>query len=142
MAVAAAVPSGMPIAIKPAVKAASATPTPPGTGMKPAKRLTNVLTSSNAAREGRLPERPQTETQDDREHHLRDQIAAEKQRDLLGMAQHAERFLCIRPLLPQGLAELVQFRAGLREEVRDSERCQHEEDRCQQARPVESRAVP
>ena len=34
---------GMPIAWRPAVMPASVTPTPPGTGMSPANRLTAVL---------------------------------------------------------------------------------------------------
>lgn len=41
--------SGIPSATNPAVYPASATPTPPGTGMNPAKELTNVLTRIRSA---------------------------------------------------------------------------------------------
>ena len=46
---------GTPSATSPAVSAASDTPIPPGTGMKPAKRATMVFTRSNPANEALSP---------------------------------------------------------------------------------------
>ena len=50
MAVDTAAALGTPIAWSPAVYPASATPIPPGTGMKPANRLTIVFTRISCAR--------------------------------------------------------------------------------------------
>ena len=84
-----------------------------------------------------MPEGPQAEAEDDRERHLGDQVAAEQEEELLRAAEHLQGFLRVGPLLPDGLPGTVELRAGLRHEVRDPERGDHEEDRDEHRRPVD-----
>ena len=85
--------SGTPTATKPAVSAASVTPTPPGTGMSPAKRATALVDDDHVDEVDLLAEGAQHGPDREREEELGGQVEAQQPHDGAGRVQHGEGVL-------------------------------------------------